>query len=139
MSKQPIDEQLRTRAYLLWEEEGRPDGRAHEFWERAESMLEADPARLKNNADEPLDVEHKVLARKSVKSATSNSKEPAARKKPAKASKAKLDSKLESKDKSTDKPTLAAKAIKKGATKSATTNPEKSASKVAKKAEKKSK
>lgn len=136
MSKQPIDEQLRTRAYLLWEEEGRPDGRAHEFWERAKSMLEADPARLKNNADEPLDVEHKVLTRKS---ATSKSKEPAAHKKPAKESKAKLDSKLESKDKSTDKPTLAAKAVKKGATKSATTNPEKSASKVAKKAGKKSK
>jgi hypothetical protein len=26
---------LRERAYLLWEREGRPEGHAHEFWERA--------------------------------------------------------------------------------------------------------
>jgi hypothetical protein len=26
---------LRERAYFLWEREGRPEGHAHEFWERA--------------------------------------------------------------------------------------------------------
>jgi hypothetical protein len=26
---------LRERAYFLWEREGRPEGRAHEFWDRA--------------------------------------------------------------------------------------------------------
>jgi hypothetical protein len=30
-----LEHHLRERAYFLWEQEGRPDGQAHEFWERA--------------------------------------------------------------------------------------------------------
>ena len=29
------EQHLRERAYFLWEREGRPEGHAHEFWERA--------------------------------------------------------------------------------------------------------
>lgn len=35
----PTDEQIRTRAHHLWEEAGRPDGRAEEFWHQAEREL----------------------------------------------------------------------------------------------------
>ena len=30
---------VRERAYHLWEADGRPHGREHEFWERAEELL----------------------------------------------------------------------------------------------------
>jgi hypothetical protein len=30
-----VEHHLRERAYFLWEREGRPEGLAHEFWERA--------------------------------------------------------------------------------------------------------
>jgi hypothetical protein len=30
-----FEHHLRERAYFLWEREGRPEGHAHEFWERA--------------------------------------------------------------------------------------------------------
>lgn len=33
------DELIRTRAYHLWENEGRPHGRAAEFWERAAELV----------------------------------------------------------------------------------------------------
>ena len=33
---------IRERAYHLWEKEGSPDGRDHEFWERARLMHEAE-------------------------------------------------------------------------------------------------
>lgn len=36
---QDHDEIIRARAYALWEEEGRPDGRAVENWLRAEDEL----------------------------------------------------------------------------------------------------
>ena len=36
--------QIRERAYLLWEKEGRPDGRGQEFWERARLLHEAESA-----------------------------------------------------------------------------------------------
>jgi Protein of unknown function (DUF2934) len=35
----PTDEQIRERAYQLWEQVGRPDGRADEFWHMAEQDL----------------------------------------------------------------------------------------------------
>ncbi len=35
----PTDEQIRSRAHQMWEEAGRPDGRAEEFWHRAERDL----------------------------------------------------------------------------------------------------
>lgn len=33
---------IRIRSYLLWEAEGRPQGRDMEFWLRAEAQLEAE-------------------------------------------------------------------------------------------------
>jgi hypothetical protein len=33
--RQEFEHHLRERAYFLWEREGRPEGQAHEFWERA--------------------------------------------------------------------------------------------------------
>lgn len=38
------EQQIRERAYALWEKEGSPDGRDAEFWERARLMLEAESA-----------------------------------------------------------------------------------------------
>jgi hypothetical protein len=36
----PTDEQIRLRAYRLWEEAGRPEGREEEFWHQAERDLQ---------------------------------------------------------------------------------------------------
>lgn len=36
------DEQIREHAHRLWEREGKPDGRADDFWHQAKSELEAD-------------------------------------------------------------------------------------------------
>lgn len=36
------EQEIRTRSYLLWETEGRPQGRDLEFWLRAEAELEAE-------------------------------------------------------------------------------------------------
>jgi hypothetical protein len=35
----PTDEQIRERAYQLWEKLGRPEGRAEEFWHLSEQDL----------------------------------------------------------------------------------------------------
>jgi hypothetical protein len=32
---QPNDEAIREKAYYLWEEDGKPHGRDHEYWQRA--------------------------------------------------------------------------------------------------------
>ncbi|MBV8912586.1 MAG: DUF2934 domain-containing protein [Acetobacteraceae bacterium] len=39
-----LEQRIRERAYDLWQKEGSPEGRDHEFWERARLMLEADDA-----------------------------------------------------------------------------------------------
>ena len=36
------DHEIRIRSYLLWEAEGRPQGRDMEFWFRAQAELEAE-------------------------------------------------------------------------------------------------
>ena len=36
------DENIRMRAYLLWESEGRPEGRADQYWARARELIEAE-------------------------------------------------------------------------------------------------
>jgi hypothetical protein len=36
------EQRIRERAYHLWEADGRPDGRAEEYWERAEALLGLD-------------------------------------------------------------------------------------------------
>jgi len=36
------DDAIRTRAYLIWEREGRPSGREYEHWVQAQIELEAE-------------------------------------------------------------------------------------------------
>jgi len=36
----PSDEQIRDRAYLMWEREGKQDGKSEEYWLRAKAELE---------------------------------------------------------------------------------------------------
>lgn len=36
------EQQIRDRAYRLWESEGRPEGRADEYWHRARELIEAE-------------------------------------------------------------------------------------------------
>jgi uncharacterized membrane protein len=43
-ASQPSERQLRERAYFLWKQEGCPDGRAQEFWERARQMHQGERA-----------------------------------------------------------------------------------------------
>jgi hypothetical protein len=33
------ENRIRERAYHLWEEDGRPEGREQDYWERAEAMI----------------------------------------------------------------------------------------------------
>jgi len=40
---EPTQEHIRLRAYELWERHGKPDGRAEEFWLRAEQELKDPP------------------------------------------------------------------------------------------------
>ena len=48
------DELIRERAYRLWLEEGQPEGRASEHWEKARELLalESDPEEGKESLDE---------------------------------------------------------------------------------------
>ena len=62
-SSNPLDmtpereERIKERAYYLWEEEGRPEGRDAEFWERAKELIgmeeHADAALLPNPMTQP--------------------------------------------------------------------------------------
>jgi hypothetical protein len=40
----PAVERVRTRAYAIWEREGRPHGRHHEHWHQAESEIASEKA-----------------------------------------------------------------------------------------------
>ena len=40
---EPDEDRIRLRAYEIWEEEGRPDGRAEEHWRMAKWQLEGAP------------------------------------------------------------------------------------------------
>jgi DUF2934 family protein len=59
VSENPLDREarIRARAYHLWEEDGRPEGREAEFWERAETLIgmeeNAQAGRLPNPLREP--------------------------------------------------------------------------------------
>jgi len=44
MARDDILEPIRTRAYMLWEQAGRPEGGDLEFWERARREIEAEQA-----------------------------------------------------------------------------------------------
>jgi ABC-type thiamine transport system substrate-binding protein len=39
MDVQLSEEQIRTLAFYLWEQDGSPDGRADEYWEKARQQL----------------------------------------------------------------------------------------------------
>lgn len=41
-----LHEEIRRRSYLLWESEGRPEGRSAEHWQRAKADVEAEIERL---------------------------------------------------------------------------------------------
>ena len=64
------DEHIRVRAYHLWEADGRPPGRDHEYWERAQQSYVA------NAASPPA----KKTARQTTKSCTTGAEtQPAQR------------------------------------------------------------
>lgn len=48
-------EQIRTRAYQIWEEEGRPHGRDHHHWVRAEQESGADAPEGQSTEPSPTD------------------------------------------------------------------------------------
>lgn len=48
----PDEATIHERAYLLWEQEGRPDGRETEFWTRAEAAV-TDSAQLQTLSQMP--------------------------------------------------------------------------------------
>ncbi len=39
-----MEQGIRERAYFLWQKEGCPEGREHEFWERARLLAQAEAA-----------------------------------------------------------------------------------------------
>ena len=55
-AEQDLETRIRERAYAFWEEDGRPEGRADEYWERARRFVEAEnnPKRPDMVADPPL-------------------------------------------------------------------------------------
>ncbi|MBB3997677.1 DUF2934 domain-containing protein [Aureimonas pseudogalii] len=44
MSHPDRDQEIRNRAYLLWEKAGRPLGREHDFWAEAAREIEGGPS-----------------------------------------------------------------------------------------------
>ncbi|GGC56540.1 hypothetical protein GCM10011504_38630 [Siccirubricoccus deserti] len=41
-ANQDLETRIRERAYALWEEDGRPEGRAAEHWDQARRFIEAE-------------------------------------------------------------------------------------------------
>ncbi len=37
-----LEQRIRERAHSLWEADGRPEGRADEYWERARALIAAE-------------------------------------------------------------------------------------------------
>jgi hypothetical protein len=58
-SERSEEQAVRETAYFIWEQEGRPDGRAEDHWVRAIGEGFAEPP---TRADEPMEDEEKVLA-----------------------------------------------------------------------------
>ena len=44
-AKKITDDQIREKAYLMWQEEGEPHGSAMDYWLKAEEALKAAPAK----------------------------------------------------------------------------------------------
>jgi hypothetical protein len=55
-SEQDMEIRIRERAYALWDQDGRLEGRADEYWEKARRLIEAedDPKAPDMTADPPL-------------------------------------------------------------------------------------
>jgi hypothetical protein len=55
-ANQDLETRIRERAYALWEKDGRPEGRADEYWEQARRFIEAedDPKAPDMAANPPL-------------------------------------------------------------------------------------
>jgi hypothetical protein len=51
MNLEMSEEQIRTLAFYLWEQDGSPEGRADEYWEKARKQLGAEEGRGTNNDD----------------------------------------------------------------------------------------
>ncbi|MFC5354941.1 DUF2934 domain-containing protein [Azospirillum himalayense] len=49
------EHRIRHRAYEIWEQEGRPEGRRAEHWERACRELQEEDERAKEQGSEPRD------------------------------------------------------------------------------------
>ncbi len=47
--KKDRETRIRELAYSLWEKEGRPEGRAEEYWERARRVIEAEEGLLESD------------------------------------------------------------------------------------------
>ncbi|MGH7036206.1 MAG: DUF2934 domain-containing protein [Stellaceae bacterium] len=45
-SPRRLEDQIRERAYHLWEEEGRPEGRAEIHWTKARALIEGERSQL---------------------------------------------------------------------------------------------
>ncbi|MET0219490.1 MAG: DUF2934 domain-containing protein [Tardiphaga sp.] len=50
----PSEDQIRVRAYQLWEAAGRPDHRAQEFWLRAERDIQAEREPKGDETEQPI-------------------------------------------------------------------------------------
>jgi hypothetical protein len=59
MKTESFEDRIRHRAYQIWEEDGRPQGREHEHWERAVSEIEAEDnaAQAQSKADDPAELD----------------------------------------------------------------------------------
>jgi hypothetical protein len=57
MANKTMDEQIRLHAYYLWEADGCPEGRAHDYWQKARTLLEKQHAASAAPIDEASAVE----------------------------------------------------------------------------------
>lgn len=51
---QDLNDRIRQRAYAIWEEEGRPQGRERDHWERAAHEMEGSDGALNNAVERPV-------------------------------------------------------------------------------------
>ena len=63
------EQRIRTRAYQIWEREGRHDGRAEDHWRRAELEVEQEPKALDTQTAEAAVHQVKTAGKRSSSSA----------------------------------------------------------------------
>ncbi len=59
MDVQLSEEQIRTLAFYLWEQDGSPEGRSDEYWDKARQQLTTGTASENSSNGEATDVEEK--------------------------------------------------------------------------------